>query len=102
MFIYILPLSATLGLAVNPGLLCPTPPPPPFSGICREGEQLVVGPTDSGQFQKLTGEGIQGNRSGCRVLRAGQAATLALGGFDRALLRKVRRRWDGALWVELL
>ncbi|XP_056465115.1 GTP-binding protein 2-like [Gadus chalcogrammus] len=59
-----------------------------YSGICREGEQLVVGPTDSGQFHKLTVESIQRNRSGCRVLRAGQAATLALGGFDRALLRK--------------
>ncbi|CAL8255984.1 unnamed protein product [Lota lota] len=59
-----------------------------YSGICREGEKLVVGPTDSGQFHKLTVESIQRNRSGCRVLRAGQAATLALGGFDRSLLRK--------------
>lgn len=38
---------------------------------------------------------IQRNRSACRVLRAGQAATLALGDFDRALLRKVR--WTGGL-----
>lgn len=60
------------------------------SGICREGDHLVVGPTDSGQFYKLTIESIQRNRSACRVLRAGQAATLALGDFDRSLLRKVR------------
>lgn len=60
------------------------------SGICREGDQLVVGPTDLGQFHKLTIGSIQRNRSGCRVLRAGQAATLALGNFDRSLLRKVR------------
>ncbi|KAM4607653.1 GTP-binding protein 2 [Polymixia lowei] len=59
-----------------------------YSGICREGEQLVVGPTDSGQFHKLTVGSIQRNRSACRVLRAGQAATLALGDFDRSQLRK--------------
>lgn len=59
------------------------------SGICREGEQLVVGPTDDGKFRELTVCSIQRNRSGCRVLRAGQAATLALGDFDRSLLRKV-------------
>ncbi|XP_061645624.1 GTP-binding protein 2 [Phyllopteryx taeniolatus] len=58
------------------------------SGICREGDDLVVGPTDSGQFHKLTVGSIQRNRSACRVLRAGQAATLALGNFDRTLLRK--------------
>uniref|UniRef100_A0A8C6MC51 GTP binding protein 2 n=1 Tax=Nothobranchius furzeri TaxID=105023 RepID=A0A8C6MC51_NOTFU len=59
-----------------------------YSGICREGDHLVVGPTESGQFQKLTIGSIQRNRSACRVLRAGQAATLALGNFDRSLLRK--------------
>lgn len=64
------------------------------SGICREGDHLVVGPTDSGQFHKLTIGSIQRNRSACRVLRAGQAATLALGNFDRSLLRKVRSVWS--------
>ncbi|XP_075997857.1 GTP-binding protein 2 [Genypterus blacodes] len=59
-----------------------------YSGICREGDDLVVGPTDSGLFHKLTVGSIQRNRSACRVLRAGQAATLALGNFDRSLLRK--------------
>lgn len=59
-----------------------------YSGICREGDHLVVGPTDLGQFHKLTVGSIQRNRSACRVLRAGQAATLALGNFDRSLLRK--------------
>uniref|UniRef100_A0A8C4GWL5 Tr-type G domain-containing protein n=1 Tax=Dicentrarchus labrax TaxID=13489 RepID=A0A8C4GWL5_DICLA len=59
-----------------------------YSGICREGDHLVVGPTDSGQFHQLTIGSIQRNRSACRVLRAGQAATLALGNFDRSLLRK--------------
>lgn len=60
------------------------------SGVCREGERLVVGPTDEGRFLRLKVCSIQRNRSACRVLRAGQAATLALGNFDRSLLRKVR------------
>uniref|UniRef100_A0A3Q3X8C3 Tr-type G domain-containing protein n=1 Tax=Mola mola TaxID=94237 RepID=A0A3Q3X8C3_MOLML len=59
-----------------------------YSGVCREGERLVVGPTDEGRFLRLKVGSIQRNRSACRVLRAGQAATLALGNFDRALLRK--------------
>uniref|UniRef100_A0A4W3K1A4 GTP binding protein 2b n=1 Tax=Callorhinchus milii TaxID=7868 RepID=A0A4W3K1A4_CALMI len=59
-----------------------------YSGICREGERLVVGPTDEGKFLPLKVCSMQRNRSACRVLRAGQAATLALGNFDRALLRK--------------
>lgn len=59
------------------------------SGVCREGDRLVVGPTDDGKFLRLKVCSIHRNRSGCRVLRAGQAATLALGNFDRSLLRKV-------------
>ncbi|TWW78619.1 GTP-binding protein 2 GTP-binding-like protein 2 [Takifugu flavidus] len=68
---------------------------PPLSNS-KEQEELMeqltefqaVGPTDSGQFHKLSIGSIQRNRSACRVLRAGQAATLALGNFDRSLLRK--------------
>ncbi|XP_054635682.1 GTP-binding protein 2b isoform X1 [Dunckerocampus dactyliophorus] len=59
-----------------------------YSGVCREGERLVVGPTDEGHFLRLKVVSIQRNRSACRLLRAGQAATLALGSFDRSLLRK--------------
>ncbi|XP_028448421.1 GTP-binding protein 2b [Perca flavescens] len=59
-----------------------------YSGVCREGERLVVGPTDEGRFLRLKVGSIQRNRSACRVLRAGQAATLALGTFNRSLLRK--------------
>ncbi|TWW59152.1 GTP-binding protein 2b [Takifugu flavidus] len=59
-----------------------------YSGTCREGDRLVVGPTDQGRFLRLKVGSIQRNRSACRVLRAGQAATLALGNFDRSLLRK--------------
>lgn len=59
-----------------------------YSGVCREGDRLVVGPTDEGKFLRLKVCSMQRNRSACRVLRAGQAATLALGNFDRSLLRK--------------
>ncbi|KAI5088946.1 GTP-binding protein 2, partial [Silurus meridionalis] len=59
-----------------------------YSGVCREGDRLVVGPTDEGKFLCLKVCSMQRNRSACRVLRAGQAATLALGNFDRSLLRK--------------
>ncbi|XP_058238038.1 GTP-binding protein 2b [Hemibagrus wyckioides] len=59
-----------------------------YSGVCREGDRLVVGPTDDGKFLRLKVCSMQRNRSACRVLRAGQAATLALGNFDRSLLRK--------------
>uniref|UniRef100_W5KAW7 GTP binding protein 2b n=1 Tax=Astyanax mexicanus TaxID=7994 RepID=W5KAW7_ASTMX len=52
------------------------------------GDRLVVGPTDEGKFLRLKVCSMQRNRSACRVLRAGQAATLALGNFDRSLLRK--------------
>lgn len=51
----------------------------------------MVGPMDDGSFLELRVCSIQRNRSACRVLRAGQAATLALGDFDRARLRKVRQ-----------
>ncbi|KAK1802403.1 hypothetical protein P4O66_022064 [Electrophorus voltai] len=56
--------------------------------LYRQGDRLVVGPTDEGQFLRLKVCSMQRNRSACRVLRAGQAATLALGTFDRSLLRK--------------
>ncbi|KAF0036931.1 hypothetical protein F2P81_009805 [Scophthalmus maximus] len=59
-----------------------------FTQSTWEGERLVVGPTDEGRFLRLKVGSIQRNRSACRLLRAGQAATLALGNFDRSLLRK--------------
>ncbi|KAK1338366.1 hypothetical protein QTO34_001482 [Cnephaeus nilssonii] len=57
-------------------------------GFAVRATSWCVGPTDDGCFLELRVCSIQRNRSACRVLRAGQAATLALGDFDRALLRK--------------
>ncbi|CAM9688833.1 GTP-binding protein 2 [Lampetra fluviatilis] len=59
-----------------------------YSGVCREGDGFVVGPTERGEFLPVAVATIQRNRAPSRVLRAGQAATLALGLFDRYLLRK--------------
>ncbi|XP_077462194.1 GTP-binding protein 2-like isoform X2 [Stigmatopora argus] len=59
-----------------------------YSGVCREGERLAVGPTQQGAFLRVKVASIHRNRSACRLLRAGQAATLALGDLDRTLLRK--------------
>ncbi|XP_061687128.1 GTP-binding protein 2-like isoform X2 [Syngnathoides biaculeatus] len=59
-----------------------------YSGVCREGERLAVGPTEAGGFLRVKVLSIQRNRATCRLLRAGQAATLALGNLDRTLLRK--------------
>ncbi|XP_063061374.1 GTP-binding protein 2-like [Engraulis encrasicolus] len=59
-----------------------------YSGVCGEGERLLVGPTEEGGFLRARVQSIQRNRSSVRVLRAGQAATLALGNVPRTLLRK--------------
>uniref|UniRef100_UPI00358ECD2C GTP-binding protein 2 n=1 Tax=Myxine glutinosa TaxID=7769 RepID=UPI00358ECD2C len=59
-----------------------------YSGICSEGDIFAVGPTEHGEFLPLRVNSIQRNRTACRVLRAGQAATLALGNFNRTQLRK--------------
>ncbi|KAF4093374.1 hypothetical protein AMELA_G00001420 [Ameiurus melas] len=72
-----------------------------YSGVCREGDRLVVGPTDEGKFLRLKVCSMQRNRSACRVLRAGQAATLALGNFDRSLLRKVTLRGYSCAYAEV-
>ncbi|KAJ3614278.1 hypothetical protein NHX12_017852 [Muraenolepis orangiensis] len=64
------------------------------SSVVGEGLQLLqvflnlLPPLSSRGFLRLRVGSIQRNRSGCRLLRAGQAATLALGNFDRSLLRK--------------
>ncbi len=48
----------------------------------------MVGPTDDGEFRELTVCSIQRNRSGCRVLRAGQAATSGAGRFRPVTITK--------------
>lgn len=60
-----------------------------FRGVLREGDQLLLGPSTSGNFQPVTVLSVKRNRASCRVVRAGQAASVAISGIDRNLLRKV-------------
>lgn len=57
-------------------------------GVLREGDQLLLGPSTSGNFQPVTVLSVKRNRASCRVVRAGQAASVAISGIDRNLLRK--------------
>lgn len=58
-------------------------------GILREADQLLIGPSLDGGFHAVTVTSVKRNRAPCRVVRAGQAATVALSGIDRTMLRRV-------------
>ena len=51
---------------------------------------MLFGPDETGNCVETRASSIHRYRSPCRVLKAGQAATLALKGVDRGLVRKVR------------
>ncbi|CAH3165580.1 unnamed protein product [Porites evermanni] len=57
-------------------------------GVLREGDQLLLGPSQDGSFHPVTVTSVKRNRAACRVVRAGQAATVAISGMDRNLLRR--------------
>lgn len=57
-------------------------------GILREGDELLLGPCKNGNFQLVTVLSLKRNRASCRVIRAGQAASVAISGIDRNLLRR--------------
>ena len=62
------------------------------SGILREGDHVKVGPIDTDKEDKFTNtivSSIHRSRTPCRVLKAGQAATLALENVEKSHLRKV-------------
>lgn len=58
-------------------------------GTIKEGDRVLVGPSDSGEFMGVTVQSIQRNRLPCRVATAGQAATLALGHQTQFNIRRV-------------
>ena len=58
-------------------------------GTVKEGDKLLLGPADDGQFLPVTIGSIHRNRMPCRVIMAGQAASLALNNFDKCPIRKV-------------
>ncbi len=59
-------------------------------GVVREGDSVLVGPKEDGSFceEKLTT--IRRNRTPCRMVRAGQAATVTVTHVERTDMRKVR------------
>ena len=60
-------------------------------GVVREGECLLIGPNCRGEFTSTIVRSIRYwiNRSPCRQLVAGQAATITVTGVDRGSVRKV-------------
>lgn len=57
-------------------------------GIMREGDKVVVGPSEIGEFMPGTVTSIYRNRAPTRVIRAGQAASVALSDIERSHLRR--------------
>ena len=58
-------------------------------GVMREGDKLCVGPSELGEFYPVTVTSIYRNRAPTRVIRAGQAASVALSDVERHQLRRV-------------
>ena len=59
------------------------------SGTVKEGDALLLGPADDGQFFPVAVGSIHRNRLPCRVAMAGQAACIAIGKTDPCPVRKV-------------
>ena len=57
-------------------------------GVVREGDPVQVGPQEDGGFVETTVATIRRNRAPCRMVRAGQTATLTLTHIERADIRK--------------
>ena len=53
---------------------------PLLRGTVREGDELLLGPTDDGCFHTVTVGSLHRNRLACRTVTAGQAACLSLNG----------------------
>ena len=60
-----------------------------FSGIIREGENLLAGPLSDGTFFPVKVKTIHRYRVPRRMVRAGQAATISLAQVEASRLRKV-------------
>ena len=74
------------GLDRKGNLLCLS-----FRGTIKEGDCLMLGPTEEGDFHPVRIGSIHRNRLPCRVTMAGQTVSLALGGPNTALNGPVRK-----------
>lgn len=58
------------------------------SGVLREGDRMVVGPKDDGSFSYATIHSLRRNRIPCRMVYAGQVASIGLSQEGNFLIRK--------------
>ena len=63
-------------------------------GVICEGDPILVGPKEDGSFVETRVATIRRNRIPCRMVRAGQAATVTLGHVERTDVRKVSNLRD--------
>ena len=59
------------------------------SGCIGENADLLIGPSSEGKYERVKVTTIQRNRTPCRLVRAGQAASLSLQGVGKDDVRKV-------------
>eukprot|EP00794_Sanderia_malayensis_P020007 gene20007-21968_t len=57
-------------------------------GVLKEGDRVVVGPSETGDFIPVSITSIHRNRTPARVIRAGQAASVAISNIERSELRR--------------
>ncbi|XP_055878486.1 GTP-binding protein 2-like [Biomphalaria glabrata] len=57
-------------------------------GSIREGDQLMLGPNDTGSYREVKVKTVHRNRLPCRLIQAGQAACVALMDVERKDIRK--------------
>ena len=50
---------------------------------------MMLGPSEHGEFYGCKAVSIRRNRVPCRHIKAGQSATIALSGVEKALTRRV-------------
>lgn len=63
-------------------------------GVVREGDSVLVGPSEIGEFLPVKVTSIYRNRAPTRLIRAGQAASVALSDIERNQLRRVSSLWQ--------
>ena len=59
------------------------------TGMIRENDELLLGPSTDGQFLPVVMHSIQRSKLACRLVQAGQACTLALNHNHHISVRKV-------------
>ncbi|XP_067681273.1 GTP-binding protein 2-like [Haliotis asinina] len=57
-------------------------------GSIREGDMVLLGPSENGEFREVKVRTVHRNRLPCRLIQAGQTATVALQDVEKEQLRK--------------